>query len=127
MLKKMNLMQKIHPFNFPKVARAIRQRQNKPWFRFWNQNKFYFSNNRKFSQATSLTYQFKRFTFKKVLRYRLKFRLKKYYKERRERRKKKRNQRYTFKNSNQKNNPKMPSLYRKRWSSLKKPQFEKTR
>ena len=30
MLRKMNLMQKIHPFNFPKVARAIRQRQNKP-------------------------------------------------------------------------------------------------
>ena len=67
-LPKIKLLQKTHHFNFPKVIREIRFPANKPRFRFWNQNKFYFSNTLQFSKNLSLAYQFKRFVFPKFLK-----------------------------------------------------------
>lgn len=67
-LKKIHLLEKLHRYNFPKAIRKIRLPANKPKFRFWNQNKFFFSSALKFMKNTPVAFQFRRFRFPKSVR-----------------------------------------------------------
>jgi ribosomal protein S2 len=67
-LPRIKIIKKVHHFNFPKIVREIRLPMYKPKFRFWNQNKFFFSNTLQFSKNTSIAFQVKRFMLPKLLR-----------------------------------------------------------
>ncbi len=112
-LPKIKLIKKLHHFNFPKTVRELRIPANKPKFRFWNQNKFFFSNTLQFATNTSLAFQFKRFVFPKVLR-------KSFWNAKRlagleKQYKQKNNRRHLSKNVSFKTHAKKIPLYRKRW------------
>lgn len=107
LLPKIKILKKLHHFNFPKIIREIRMPVNKPKFRFWSQNKFFFSNTLQFVKNTSLAFQFKRFVFPKLLKRR--FWNAKRSEDKQKHQKKNRN-------ANFKNNNKRLPLYRKRWS-----------
>ena len=64
-LPKIRLIQKLHHFSFSKILREIRITANKPQFRFWKQNRFYFSNTLRLVANTSEAFQFKRFKLSK--------------------------------------------------------------
>ena len=108
-LRGINLIKKMHHFSFSKIVPMITLPVNKPAFRFWNQNKFYFSNSLTFLKNTILAFQFKRFSFPKFLRKR--------------RKKIKYFNRFNWKKKNQnrhkRKSNKIAQVYRKRWSSKK--------
>ena len=122
-LPKIKFIQKLHHFNFSKTLREIRMPENKPRFRFWNQNKFFFSNTLRFTKNTSLAFQFQRFVFPKLLK-------KRFWNAKRlaglEKRKKPKNF-HLRKNFEKKKNKKLVLPFRKRWpfEKLKKEKFKK--
>ena len=67
-LKRINLIKKLHHFDVSKTVRQIRIPSNKPRFRFWNLIKFFFSNSLQFGANTSLAFKFRRYVFPKLLR-----------------------------------------------------------
>ena len=113
-LPKIKLIQKIHPFRFSKILREIRIPANKPKFRFWKQNRFYFSNTLRLVANTSEAFQLKRYKLKKWNR------LKPWRKENYQRLLSNRNKRYYRNQRNKrnarKNDKKNTTPYRKKLS-----------
>ena len=115
LLPKIKILKKLHHFNFPKIIRELRVPVNKPRFRFWNQNKFFFSNTLQFATNTSLAFQFKRFVFPKLLKKRF-WNAKKRLEGEEKQNPRKKNRIHLIRNANFKNKQKSLPLYRKRWS-----------
>ena len=121
-LPKIQLIKKIHHFSFSKILREIRIPANKPKFRFWKQNRFYFSNTLRLVANTSEAFQFKRYKLKKWNR--LKFWKKKNYRRLLEIKNKRfyRNKKKSF--SGERKNL---TRYRKKWSFQNKVLIQKKR
>ena len=77
-LAKTNFLQKLKKsklhnfFKFSKITGAIRLGANKPKFRFWNKNAFYFAKTLPFTSNAANTYKIKRFRLNAILRKRIK-------------------------------------------------------
>lgn len=71
-LTKITKIQTRRTFNFPKITRAIRLPANKPKFRFWNKNAFYFTKTAPFLSNSARIYKLKRFRLNAILRKKIK-------------------------------------------------------